>query len=321
MTGEALSGAHFALYRSVEGIGGAVKDLYPIAGYEDLVSGSDGVIPGIDNTLAPGKYYLTEVTPPDGHDANEDDIIFTVFANGVVAIDSVGHSGYLSVEGTTECNYILRVPNSPNRPVELTITKTVTGAFGDKTKEFTFTLSVENAEPSDEYAWSKNGVPQAEPLRGNLTFTLRHGESVKITLPIFRRITITESNENYSTSFKLNDTAASVGNTKTFTLDNYADAEWAKQHADIEFDTDDEHRVYRVFAAVRTDVGGENDFKYYEKTGKLSDNEYNALVKELSGISVIDIGENPGGKKQILMLSTCSYHTDNGRFVVAAYRV
>ena len=94
-----------------------------------------------------------------------------------------------------------------------------------------------------------------------------------------------------------------------------------KQHADIEFDTDDEHRVYRVFAAVRTDVGGENDFKYYEKTGKLSDNEYNALVKELSGISVIDIGENPGGKKQILMLSTCSYHTDNGRFVVAAYRV
>ena len=218
VTGEALSGAHFALYRSVEGIGGAVKDLYPIAGYEDLVSGSDGVIPGIDNTLAPGKYYLTEVTPPDGHDANEDDIIFTVFANGVVAIDSVGHSGYLSVEGTTECNYILRVPNSPNRPVELTITKTVTGAFGDKTKEFTFTLNVENAEPSDEYAWSKNGVPQAEPLRGNSTFTLRHGESVKITLPIFRRITITESNENYSTSFKLNDTAASVGNTKTFTL-------------------------------------------------------------------------------------------------------
>ena len=178
----------------------------------------NGVIPGIDNTLAPGKYYLTEVTPPDGHDANEDDIIFTVFANGVVAIDSVGHSGYLSVEGTTECNYILRVPNSPNRPVELTITKTVTGAFGDKTKEFTFTLNVENAEPSDEYAWSKNGVPQAEPLRGNSTFTLRHGESVKITLPIFRRITITESNENYSTSFKLNDTAASVGNTKTFTL-------------------------------------------------------------------------------------------------------
>ena len=88
------------------------------------------------------------------------------------------------------------------------------------------------------------------------------------------------------------------------TLDNYADAEWAKQHADIEFDTDDEHRVYRVFAAVRTDVGGENDFKYYEKTGKLSDNEYNALVKELSGISVIDIGENPGGN---ITLEGCAF--------------
>ena len=105
------------------------------------------------------------------------------------------------------------------------------------------------------------------------------------------------------------------------TLDNYANTEWAKQHADIEFDTADEHRVYRVFAAVQTQVGRENEFKYYEKTGSLSDKEYNAFVKELSDISLIDIEEYPKNKQQILMLSTCSYHTENGRFFVAAYRV
>lgn len=218
VTNEPLSGAHFALYRSVDGIGGAIKDLYPIPGYEDLVSDANGVIPKIDNTLAPGKYYLTELSPPVDHDAHDEDIVFTVYANGVVSIDSEGDSSYLTVEGTTECNYILKVPNAPNRPVELTITKTVTGSFGDKTKEFTFTLSVEDAETTDEYPWSKNGIPQTGPLSNNATFTLKHGDSVKITLPIDKNITIRENNQNYSTSFKLNDTAATVGNTKTIHL-------------------------------------------------------------------------------------------------------
>ena len=218
VTDEPLSGAHFALYRSVDGIGGAMKDIYPIPGYEDLVSGADGVIPKKDNTLAPGKYYLTELSPPADHDAHEEDIVFTVFANGVVVIDSAGHSGYLTVEGTNECNYILRVPNATNRPVELTVTKTVTGSFGDKTKEFVFTLTVEGAEDTDEYPWSKNGIPQAEPLRSNAVFTLRHGDSVKIQLPIHKTITIHENNQDYETSIKLNDTAATAGNTKTFRL-------------------------------------------------------------------------------------------------------
>ena len=218
VTGEALEGAHFALYRSVGGIDGAVKDLYPITGYEDLVSDANGVIPKIDNTLAPGKYYLTETSPPADHDAHEEDIVFTVYANGVISIDSAGHSGYLTVEGTTECHYILRVPNTPNRPIELTITKTVTGSFGDKTKDFTFRLNVEGAEATDEYSWSKNGVPQANPLHSNATFTLRHGDTVKIMLPVHTDITISENNLDYSTRFRFNDTPASAGNTKTFRL-------------------------------------------------------------------------------------------------------
>lgn len=105
------------------------------------------------------------------------------------------------------------------------------------------------------------------------------------------------------------------------TLDYYADTEWAKQHRDIEFDAPEEHRVYRVFAAVQTKVGGENELKYYEKTGKLSDKEYTAFVKELSEASVIEIDDRPTDKQQLLLLSTCSYHTEDGRFVVAAYRI
>ena len=103
-------------------------------------------------------------------------------------------------------------------PAELTITKTVTGSMGDKTKEFVFTLTVEGANVTDEYAWTKNGVQQNKPLHNNSTFTLRNGDVVKIMLPVKKDITITENNLDYSVSMKLNDDAATVGNTKTFRI-------------------------------------------------------------------------------------------------------
>ena len=60
-----LPGAHFALYKSVNsGLGGEVKDYNPMPGYTDLVSDASGVIPKVDNTLKPGKYYLNETHQP-----------------------------------------------------------------------------------------------------------------------------------------------------------------------------------------------------------------------------------------------------------------
>ena len=218
VTDEVLSGAHFALYRSVNGIDGSVKDLEPIPDYTDLVTDENGVIPKIDRTLPSGQYYLTEISPPPDHDAHKEDIIFTVFPNGIISIDSIGHSEYLTIEGTDECHYLLKIPNALQQPVELTITKTVTGAFGDKTKDFTFILSVEDAEPADEYFWSKNDIPQDEPLHNNAAFTLKHGDSVKIMLPVNADITVREYNEDYTTSFRLNDTPSTAGNIKTFLL-------------------------------------------------------------------------------------------------------
>ena len=105
------------------------------------------------------------------------------------------------------------------------------------------------------------------------------------------------------------------------TLDNYADKGWAEQHPYIEFDTPGENRVYRVFAAFQTTIGSEDEFAYYDKVGKLTDEDYKAFVKEIKDASVMETGDSPAEKTQIIMLSTCSYHANNGRFVVAAYRV
>ncbi len=104
------------------------------------------------------------------------------------------------------------------------------------------------------------------------------------------------------------------------TLDDYADEQWASQHRDIVFSTPKERRVYRAFAAFQTKVGADGEFKYYEKTGSLSEKDYMEFLAEAEKNAKAVFGEIPPEKTQLLMLSTCSYHTDNGRFVVIAYR-
>ena len=217
-TDEALPGAHFALYRSVQGLGGPVKDLNPIPGCEDLVSDSNGEIPGIDNSLTPGKYYLSENSAPYGYNIHHDDIVFVISADGNISIEGSEHADHLVITGEAQCNYTFRIPNFRNEPVELAITKTVTGAFGNKNKQFEFTLEVENADVDDEFSWSKNNVEQMEPLYSGTSFTLGHGDVVKIMLPVNSRVTITEDNEVYLTRFVFNSTEVSVGNTETFLL-------------------------------------------------------------------------------------------------------
>ena len=111
VTNTALSGAKFALYRSVKGIGGELKDVRPAPGYEELVSDANGVIPQIDNTLPEGKYYLTEISPPANYEELGEDIIFTV-SDGYVTINSAGHQGYLSLVTANSNTYTITIPNT-----------------------------------------------------------------------------------------------------------------------------------------------------------------------------------------------------------------
>lgn len=90
--------------------------------------------------------------------------------------------------------------------------------MGDKSKQFTFTLTVEGAGANDEYEWSKNGTAQTQALVSGGTFTLCHGESVTITLPTGVSISLNESNENYTTTFKLGDEDAEEGSSYEFEL-------------------------------------------------------------------------------------------------------
>lgn len=76
----------------------------------------------------------------------------------------------------------------------ITITKKVTGAFGERTKDFTFKV-----EPKDENGKTATGVSHSNLNNGTSleSFTLKHGESVTLyEIPVGTTITVTESDAN-----------------------------------------------------------------------------------------------------------------------------
>ena len=106
-------------------------------------------------------------------------------------------------------------------------------------------------------------------------------------------------------------------------LDEYYDYYYAEEHRNIRFFVAGQERIYRVFAAFQTKVYKDRDdvFKYYEAVGDLSRAEYDRTVENVRSLSEPKLPDAPDYPAQIMFLSTCSYHTDDGRFVAAAYRI
>ena len=102
--------------------------------------------------------------------------------------------------------------------------------------------------------------------------------------------------------------------------DFYAKEEFFHKTPVFTLNTVNEKRKYEVFAAVETRVLYQNEegFRYYEQLGELSEKEFVDLAGWLSENSLYDTGITPIYGEQILILSTCSYNTQNGRFIVAA---
>ena len=104
------------------------------------------------------------------------------------------------------------------------------------------------------------------------------------------------------------------------TLDNFESKEFWTENPTFSFATTTEAREYEVFAALQTRIlsADEAGYRYYEHSGALTEAEYDGLIGYLKENALYDTGITPTYGEQIVILSTCSYHTDNGRFLVAA---
>lgn len=103
----------------------------------------------------------------------------------------------------------------------------------------------------------------------------------------------------------------------------YENQDWADKHKYIQFDTLYENSTYEVIAAYRTEIFPEDysGFIYDTFFNAEDENDFNSYVENIKKLSVIqnDIPIDYGDK--LLSLSTCAYHTKNGRFVVVAKKI
>ena len=104
-------------------------------------------------------------------------------------------------------------------------------------------------------------------------------------------------------------------------ITSYAKEAFWQEHPVIRFDTLYETGTYEIVAAFYAKVYSADDvdvFRYYVYTD-LSDPEVFAeYAEQIKGAALYDTGIEVAYGDQLLTLSTCEYHTANGRFVVVA---
>lgn len=106
-------------------------------------------------------------------------------------------------------------------------------------------------------------------------------------------------------------------------LTDFQNAQYAAEHPTIRFHTLYGDHTYQVVAAINTRILGENEygFRYYQYTGSgdtVRFAEYKAFI-ESNRLYDTGVELQPGDR--LLTLSTCAYHTTDGRFILVAKQI
>ncbi|MBP5152021.1 MAG: class B sortase [Lachnospiraceae bacterium] len=106
-------------------------------------------------------------------------------------------------------------------------------------------------------------------------------------------------------------------------LSKYEKKEYRDEHPFIYLSGKDYEHAYVVMAAFRSQVFYSTDvcFKFYKFFQADTEEEFKDFYDNVKAMSYYDTGVEASFGDRFLTLSTCSYHTENGRFVVVAKEV
>ncbi len=106
-------------------------------------------------------------------------------------------------------------------------------------------------------------------------------------------------------------------------LDKYKSESFYKENPVIQFDTIYETGKYQVMMAFQSHVYEENviAFKYYQFIDPSSEKEFESGINEMKGLELYDTGVTAKYGDKLLILSTCDYDEENGRFVVVCKKL
>ena len=105
------------------------------------------------------------------------------------------------------------------------------------------------------------------------------------------------------------------------TLNNYVNKYYWDDNSLILFDTLYEYHTYKIFAVFRTSATLGEGFAYHQFVDAEDEADFNEFIATCKELALYDTGITPVYGDKIICLSTCAYHVENGRLVVAAVRI
>lgn len=105
----------------------------------------------------------------------------------------------------------------------------------------------------------------------------------------------------------------------------YEDKEFYEEHKTFRFDTiyKGGQGTYEVIAACYSQIYPKDSkkFKYYQYAAMTSESDFNEYVKNVKALSEYDTDTTAEYGDQLVTLSTCAYHVEDGRFFVVGKRI
>lgn len=104
-------------------------------------------------------------------------------------------------------------------------------------------------------------------------------------------------------------------------LHDYQNKKTWENNSLIFFDTLYEYHVYQIFSVFTTTASIGEGFSYHQMEWAEDEEDFNEFIKTCKDLAIYDTGITPEYGDKIICLSTCEYTQENGRLVVAAYRI
>ena len=100
---------------------------------------------------------------------------------------------------------------------------------------------------------------------------------------------------------------------------SYENESFFHEHPSFSYDTVMHSAEFDVLAVFREKIHYRDEigaFRYYDYTGDLTQEQFEEYLSRIKAASLYDTGQSCAYGDRLITLSTCAYHTENGRFVV-----
>ena len=104
------------------------------------------------------------------------------------------------------------------------------------------------------------------------------------------------------------------------TIVNYQKKQFLQKHPVIYFSTLYEEGEYEIFAAIATDLRSAKKLRCYTFVNAADEADFHAFIAGLRAASFYETDVEVKYGDDLLTLSTCAYHTNEGRLIIVARR-